>query len=357
VIYINCQVIYSISDLTRFSLNGNDKFVNSLRYINYKQPNKSDNILDFEIKLGPFKPDLENCFILDDKYYIKHNYIYCKDKYKLLNWEIEIKDFENNSPIKIRINVKHDILFRIVAYPIISGFIIDSMIYYSLISKGFAPIHASCASKDNKAYIFPGRSGVGKTSVILQLIKNGYKYVNDDIVILCPGNTAIGFIKSLNIFSYNIDNQFYSHLKFSDKLKIKFYNVIYKLSNGYIKILTNVNPANIFYDNIDRGEIDVKSIFLLIPKKGLANIKGCEISKDEIISNIYYNQSIEMFYFYKYFLAYSYVYPATSIVNIYDRYKDNLNKNLHNYKFYNIEVPLRYNKNIFKEIFNLVSNS
>jgi hypothetical protein len=356
VICINREVIYNINGLTSFSLKGNDKFVNSLRYINYKQPDKSGLILDFEVISSPFKPDLENCVILDDKYYIKYNYIYCKDKYKSLGWEIEIKNFEGNSPTSVRIHIDHEILLRKIAYSMICVLIIDSMIYYSLISKGFAPIHASCASKDDQAYIFTGRSGAGKTSVILQLIKNGYKYVNDDIVILCPGNVAKGFVKSLNIFAHNIDAQFYNNLSFNDKVKLRFFNIVYKLSNEYIKIFTHINPIDTFHGDVDKRELDIKSLFLLLPKKGLKKINGYETSKDEIISNIYYNQSIEMYYLDKYFLAYSYVYPNTSLVNIYDRYKDNLDKNFNEPKFYKIDLPMRYNKELFKEISSMVSN-
>jgi hypothetical protein len=354
VIHITCQASYSINGLTSFSLSGNNKFVNSLRYINYKQPDNAGNSLDFEVRLGPFKPDLANCYILDDRYYIKYDYIYCKDKYLSLSWEIEITNFEKDRPIIIRINVEHEAIFGRIAYPIISGLIVDSMIYYSLISRGFAPVHASCASKDNQAYIFAGRSGAGKTTIILQLIKNGYSYVNDDIVILCPGNVAFGFVKSLNLLSHNIDAQFYDNLKISDKAKIKFNSILHKLSNGSLKIFTHVNPADTFHDSIDKGELDVKSIFLLLPKIGLDRINGSEASKEEAISNIYYNQSLEMYYIYKYFLAYSYIYPGASIVNLFDKYKDNLDKNLISNRYYTIEMPTRHNSEIFKELFSLV---
>lgn len=75
----------------------------------------------------------------------------------------------------------------------IYNFLIDRLSNYYL-------IHAGVVSWHNNALLLPARSGGGKTTLIASLIKNGLKYLTDEIAIIEPRTLMIyPFPKPLNI--------------------------------------------------------------------------------------------------------------------------------------------------------------
>jgi len=61
-------------------------------------------------------------------------------------------------------------------------------------------IHAGVVGFDHKAILFPAQSGSGKTTLIASLLKNGFKYLSDEIAIIDPGTLMVSpFPKPLNI--------------------------------------------------------------------------------------------------------------------------------------------------------------
>ena len=67
-------------------------------------------------------------------------------------------------------------------------------------------LHCGAVSKENKAILFVGKGGVGKTSVVIYLIKNGFSYIADDWAII--GNSKVyPFFKTVHIFDYNLKNK------------------------------------------------------------------------------------------------------------------------------------------------------
>ncbi|RMF95330.1 MAG: hypothetical protein D6734_05780 [Candidatus Schekmanbacteria bacterium] len=50
--------------------------------------------------------------------------------------------------------------------------------------RGFYYVHSSCISIDGKALIIPGDTGAGKTTLCITLLREGYKYLSDDGVLL-----------------------------------------------------------------------------------------------------------------------------------------------------------------------------
>ena len=65
---------------------------------------------------------------------------------------------------------------------------IITKIYYS---QGYYPLHASCICKDDKAYLFIGKTHSGKTTIMLNMAASGYTPMNDDIVFLLWDNDEI----------------------------------------------------------------------------------------------------------------------------------------------------------------------
>lgn len=349
---------YNLHECVKFSLIGPENFVSSFRYTNYQSDSVDYDDLDFVVKVGKFDPDLQGCQILDDKFYVKSNYLFCRDRYKLIKWDLELKNIDDKGPIVVRLNINPFFMRKLyLSYILIEGLIIDAMIHCTLTQKGHALLHASCGSKDKNGILFVARSGGGKTSVILQLIKENYNFVSDNFSILTSNNKVLGFIEPLNIFNYNINDYIYSSMTKSQKVGMKLRYLIYLLSNKYVKIFSRINPCVIFNDIVSNDEIDLKAVFLLIPNNDLKFPKMKKISKEETIEHIYQNQLLEFPYFEKYSMYYSYAFPKDELSNQWDTYKKNIEYGLGtNLPYYKIEVPTVYSKESFDIIMEMVKD-
>jgi len=119
---------------------------------------------DITLIIGDFKPNNKNCKFIDHKFYVKKDYIYFEDSYKVAKWKTEITGFETG---KIKVKIKSNSF----GYFFFLGYILEFLIKYAMLQKGYCLIHAGGVSKNNKAFIFPARGSAGKTTVSLHFIK------------------------------------------------------------------------------------------------------------------------------------------------------------------------------------------
>ncbi|GAB6056780.1 hypothetical protein JCM15415_20960 [Methanobacterium movens] len=345
---------YNIHDIVKFKLVGPKTFVETSRYSNYRSKTLDNKEIDFTININGFAPKTDDCLLLDDKYYVKEDYIYCKnEKYKSLKWEIELTNFEKGR-MNVNINIK-SILSLKVFFTLIEGFIIDPLIHYIISIKEDNLIHASSVELNGKGIVFVARGGAGKTTISTNLIKKGYSFISDNYTILNKESSLIGFVEPLNLFSYNVGS-IKDKINKSQNLELRLKYLLYKASRNYIKIFTKVNPFDIFPNKI-KEKSNINSIFLIIPNNSLKNIKINKISKSEMIDHIIYNQMIEFPYLNKYIMAYSYVFPDNNFSKHWSKYKKNLEKNLDSdIPFYKIFVPTIYSKSTFKDVQKVIEN-
>ncbi|MHA1833984.1 MAG: hypothetical protein ACTSV7_08335, partial [Candidatus Baldrarchaeia archaeon] len=67
-------------------------------------------------------------------------------------------------------------------------------------------LHAGAVEKNGNAYIFTGGGGVGKTSSVLNLLREGCNYISDDWLII-GGGKAFSMPKRIHIFDYNLKHK------------------------------------------------------------------------------------------------------------------------------------------------------
>lgn len=315
----------------------------NIQYANFESEKDNPNP-DITIYLGEFTPSTQDCYILDDKYYVREDYFYCKeDSYKQAKWKFEITGFESGK-ITIRISS------NLPGSMFISGNVIDPMLHFEINNKGFSIIHASCVSKDNVAYLFSSRSGGGKTTIALNFIEKGFSLLGDNFIILHKGY-AFSFLSPLNIFTYNLVPVIKKNLGIKDKVCLVLKELLYKATLGYVKILTKLNPKAIFPKQVVSTS-KLGAAFLIMPKREF-NIN--HISKKEFVAHVVMNQKLDIPSFLKYLVEYSYMFPKSKLATHWDWYEENLKKNLpENIPFYKIEVPQRYNKETLERIVELV---
>jgi hypothetical protein len=68
--------------------------------------------------------------------------------------------------------------------------------------RGYCGLHAAAVMRDDVGYLLPGSGGTGKTTTVLGLIKQGFRYLADDKVLLRHedgGIAALAFTRRCNI--------------------------------------------------------------------------------------------------------------------------------------------------------------
>ncbi|MGD0534048.1 MAG: hypothetical protein ABR999_01215 [Methanoregula sp.] len=330
---------YSIHDIVKFKIISK----NIGRRINVEYDNFEvegiDNI-DFVVYLGDFTPHNENCHFIDQTYYLKENYFYCKDSYKFGKWKVQVSGLD---AAETRINLSTNFIGTLAADMFICAFVIDFFIRFKLERKGYSVIHASSMSKDNHAFMFPSQSGAGKTTTAIYLADKGYDYLGDDFIILRKGQ-IFSYPTALNIFTYNLNPVIKRNLSRMERTLLKIKNAIYIVTAGKIKIFTKMNPKHIpGLKVIDKSNL--KAVYLLAQGD---KFETNEAKIELIVSSILINQKLESFPFLKYLLEYSYVFPNSSIAQFWKVCERNLKENLKcDVKFYYTRLPQNYNGEVF----------
>ena len=231
---------------------------------------------------------------------------------------------------------------------IISGFLIDPLINFKLNEKGYSLIHGSCVSKGSRAYLFTAQGGGGKTSTALYAVERGFDFLGDNFTILDKGCVR-SFLSPLNIFSFNLVPVVKKNMGIKSKTEFHLKNILYKMTG--LRIVTKINVKEIFPDSLN-DKSKVESIFLLIPKEKFDIV---EIDKEELIGHMVTNLKLDSFPFLKYMMEYSYMFPESKMATHWDRYEENLRRNLSDHvTIYRVEVPQRYDVKTFEEIWRVM---
>ena len=112
-------------------------------------------------------------------------------------------------------------------------------------------LHASCASKNGRACLFPGKSGEGKTTMSTILGKAGFEYMGDDLVFISQNETgeiiADAFLSKIKLFNPkskakdSIDVIKDRHFKYAYKSKLA---AIINLQRTYLGQKSMLIPAS-----------------------------------------------------------------------------------------------------------------
>ena len=342
---------YNIHDIITFKIINNTNVLHKkisnleIEYKNFECKIKIDKP-DFTIYIGEFTPDITNCHILDENYYIKENYLFCKqDVYKIAKWRFELSGFENGeTTVKISCNIFGELF--------LAAYLIDFLIQLKLTEKGYPIVHASCVNKDNKGYLFSSRGGGGKTTTALKLLDQGFHFLGDNYIIIHDG-VALGFLSPLNIFSYNLTKNLSYKLNTKEKILLKIKSILYRLTFGFAKIFSQFNPRRIFPNSII-NQTKLNIVFLLIPKNSLS---VHDIKREDLITQLIYNQQLDFLFFDKYMTEYSTVFPHSNFARHWELYKKQLEKQIPmELSMYKIEVPPILDDKFFKEIQTVISN-
>lgn len=295
---------------------------------------------DVVFEIGRFATATDGCRVLDDRYYIGRDYFYCRgDAHKQAKWSFDIQGLSQRTTfVRIASNLP-GCLF-------VAGNVIDPVLQLKLAGQGLSVVHASCVSKDGNAYLFPARSGGGKTTIALNLVQRGYRYLGDNFIILDRGE-AISYISPLNIATYNLAPIVRDSLTARNRLEIGLKKMVYDATGGYVKSFTHLYPRETFPESID-ARAKLKSVYFLVPR-GRFGMR--EMAGDELIDKLVANQQLDSIHLNKCVIGCRYVDPDACLAGYWDRYRENLERNIpRDVRTYAVEVPYRYDSGTIDRI-------
>lgn len=292
---------------------------------------------DITLNINKFVPMNDGSCTIDNIYYVKKNYFYCKDSNGSVKWEAEIAGFEEG---------KQEINFYYTSTSpnlrlnssICQGLILRPLIYKKLFDNGSLMLRAAGIVKDGDAYIFPGCGGAFKTSILMNLLKSGhYRFLGDEHVIL-DKNVVLNFPTRLQIVDYIYDHEKNERLSILDRLRIM---------NG---------PSTNFHIPLAVSG-HLKGMFFLISGNG-DELNISELDHDMAIDKLITGMEMETndqfvghhtFPYHKYLQVYSYIFPDCNLSHYRDDLKRSLSPLLHDVKKYEVRVPNKCN-NICKMV-------
>jgi len=355
---------YNIHDILKFQITREKKkdFIKDLNlpfsFFEIKEEIENPDIL---LNIGKFTPSNNNCYIVDHKYYIRDNYIYCKDSGGTAKWEMEIFGFEEG---KTTINYNGKIHGpEGILYPELlpQDILLRPLIEYKLSKRGYFLIHAGGISKKNQGYALSGRGSSFKTSLCMDFVRTGFDFLGDDKIILSKEGNILSCPVHLRAFEFkmnNLDNETFRGL--SGKLTLgsiaKFLAFIRHLHNNF-----SYKDYNITIPNSSKLKI-----LLLVTRTSDHGIKIREANAEEVAKKVTINNLADIIgghtfmffnfgqYFYKYLLAYSFIFPSCKIMEYWKNLQKELEKILKGVAVYEMEIPRKYNPNIVEKLLEII---
>lgn len=301
---------------------------------------------DIQIFTGRIAASNDNCRIVDEKYYIKHDYIYCGENgYKFAKWAVELNGFERQQTV-IRISP------NLAAELVIQGDIVGPLIFYQLGRKGVSVVHGSALSRDGKGVVLAGRSAVGKTTLALHMVMRGYKFLGDNFSIIRKGE-ILAYLSLIGVFSYNLTPFVKRRLGIRRRLILALKGMLYKMTGGYIKIFTQINPDEMFRGSLAESAPLSKFILLLQGREFHVSSIGIE----DLVQHLVLNQRMDCLRFDEYSLAYAYEFPDSNLARCWETYERNLFVNIpRGIEMLKVEVPGRFDHQVVDQLEELIED-
>jgi hypothetical protein len=247
------------------------------------------------VNIGDFKSKNKNCFLVDNKYFVKDNYFFVDDE----NWKVEITGLEKNST-KVNFFGKKFLNMKYASLAV-TDHIILPILQKKLAEKGYFFTHAAGVTKNNKGVLIVGHSHSFKTTITMCMIRKGYEFLGDDFILL-KDKKIYSFPRFPSVFFYRTKFKSEEELNVIDKIKIR---KDYKKFKPEIRDFSYLNMI-VFLNRTSHNTFKIKKI-----NETESNIK-LYVSDD--LENSYHK-----FYIYK--LIYDYLFPKQN-----KKIKININK-------------------------------
>jgi hypothetical protein len=340
---------FNIHNLVKVKLDGTNK--GYLRYLSQDYSYfKTDKPIDpdIDIIVSNFTPDNSDCYVINRKYWVKKDYLFCEDRHKVVRWKVCLKDLAKK---KVTVHFSGGKFGEVF----LRDYILEPLIGLKLAAKGASLLHASGIAIDNKGFIFPACKGVGKTSTMLNLVGKGTFLGNDKVIVTNDGS-VYSYPTFVHIFSYNLKDvpHAFRFLTLKQKAEIKTKHLMKVLSGGYVSLPLDVNPGDL-WGEVGKSYPLGSLILLTKTNRSSTNVTECR-DKAELIKRLAIINKYEMQYFDDLLSAYIFIYSGddSHIESHWQIFSNNLSQALKNVACREVEIPAGYTSDTYDRIYGLL---
>lgn len=338
---------FNIHNLLKFRIDGTNKaylkyFSQDYSYFQTNEPIDSD----LDVIVSDFTPSNNDCYIINHRYYVKENYLFCKDRYKIVRWSLCIKDIEDKPTVYFKGGV--------LGKTFLKDYIVEPLIGFKLAQKGYSLLHASGVTFNSKGFVFPSCKGVGKTSTILNLIETSDSFLGDESIILSNDSMVYSFPSYIHFYHYNLKSspQISEKLGIKDKFELQLKHLIYVLSLKYASFSLDIDSKELFKEIGNKSRLQ-SLILLTKTNRDAINILE-NIDRKGLVKRLVLINKYQMQYFSDLLLAYSYICPESAVNSYWQTLENNLSNALAKVSCHEVEIPLNYDSKVYEKIYELL---
>lgn len=315
---------------------------------------------DIVLNIGKFVPNNRHCYVVNDKYYIKDNYVYCQDSGKRTQWEIEINGLEQETmTVKLYLTQPLQVnpFRRMYTQHFLPQTLLQQIIDVKLAAKGCFLMHTAAIAKDSQVYLFSGRAGCFSTTLGMEFVRRDkFTWLGDDHIIL-QGNKALGFPLSPAMF-YFMNKYLADETRWNRLRKFQFMSeyLLGKLNRFSITPVASGRLAGILQLAKDSNLSGTRKIYCMpVPESQVQEVRDILMFNREIesLSNLGVF-GLNFAYFMRCFLAYSFVFPGNTLVLQQQSLKNSLLNSLDGVPIYKVSIPPVYGIEIYEGLRRLI---
>jgi len=337
------NIYYNIHELLRIKISSLSwHLIKDLNCLYSYFEKEEDEEPDLFVEIYDFVPDLSDCLSLDHKYFIRRNFIFLEDYDKGLKWKMQIEGL-GESQLKVKYFAPRSVYskFPWMFFPdlILHLYILQPLVEMLLFRKGLMVIHAGAVHRNGKAYLIAGRGGSHKTDFVIELMKRGYDYVSDDMVIL-NGNEVLSFPHSISLFDFR--NRYLGREEMNLFEKIRLFMFLRRHPHHPFEIADHSSLGGItFVIPTNKQSIDVRN----------------DLDIEEMLKMLLFNQMMERTSYVshktiigKFLEAYRFIFPEFKFFPGQREWIELFMGNLKSIPFRVLEIPLKWESHFVEKL-------
>ena len=127
--------------------------------------------------------------------------------------------------------------------------VLEPLLYFTLPALDHTFVHAAGLVHDDKGLLIIGHSNVGKTSLALEMVMNGYSFLGDDLTILSSKGEILSFPKPVKLEGHNIPERPEILSRIKEKMGTNE-KIFFKMLTSYLKKKSRIVSTSVSIGDI-----------------------------------------------------------------------------------------------------------
>lgn len=174
---------------------------------------------DIQVHIGRFAAGLDGSNVYERKYFVSEDSVYCEDHMLSNKWMIQLSGLESMAQLRLDVYVRSHTLRSLLAPGLFAHILLIPILEIKLLKMNYLLLHSAAVSKDGRAYLLSGRGDSFKTSLVMNLVREGYDYMGDERVVVGQ-ESILSFPTHIKILSFCIAKLQDEHIGLLDRVRL-----------------------------------------------------------------------------------------------------------------------------------------